>query len=249
VAEVGIGPSLMAARARLGWSREALAYHSGVSWSAIAQMESGRRKDVRLSSLSMLADALGVSVDYLVQGGAAPRRPLLEHRVLLYGSGDELLVAAVPFLLEGIERSQFLFVATTLVNTELLRDALGSDARHVEFADGTDWYASPRQALSAYREVLKERCKAGAPWVRIIGEPGWAGKSPADLKRWTRYEAVLNLALASAPATIVCPYDTKSAPRRMLVDAQRTHPAVQSADHVDTSPTYCDPEEVLFDTD
>ena len=54
-----IGESLKAARERLGWSREALAYHSGVSWSAIAQIESGRRKDVRLSSLSALAEALG----------------------------------------------------------------------------------------------------------------------------------------------------------------------------------------------
>ena len=55
-----LGESLKAARARAGWSREALAYHSGVSWSAIAQIESGRRNDVRLSSLSALAEALGV---------------------------------------------------------------------------------------------------------------------------------------------------------------------------------------------
>ena len=57
--------ALRAARARAGWSRETLAHHSGVSWSAIAQIESGRRRDVRLSSLSALADALGVSVDEL----------------------------------------------------------------------------------------------------------------------------------------------------------------------------------------
>ena len=54
-----IAATLKTARDRLGWSREALAYHSGVSWSAISQIESGRRKDVRLTSLSALADALG----------------------------------------------------------------------------------------------------------------------------------------------------------------------------------------------
>jgi transcriptional regulator with XRE-family HTH domain len=249
VAEVGIGATLMAARARLGWSREALAFHSGVSWSAIAQIESGRRKDVRLSSLSMLADALDVTVDYLVRGGAAPTRPLLGHRLLRYGSDDELVRASLPFLLEGIERSEFVFVATTSANIELLRGALGTDTSRVQFADASDWYGSPRQALSAYHEVLEQRCREGAPWVRIIGEPGWAGRSSSDLKAWTRYEAVLNLALASAPATIVCPYDTRSAPRRVLVDAQRTHPTLQWVDHVETSSSYCDPEDVLLGPD
>ena len=40
VAASRIGHSLRAARARAGFTREALAYHSGVSWSAIAQIES-----------------------------------------------------------------------------------------------------------------------------------------------------------------------------------------------------------------
>ena len=59
-----IGDSLKAARTRLGWTRETLAHHSGISWSAISQIESGRRRDVRLGTLSALAEALGVSVDY-----------------------------------------------------------------------------------------------------------------------------------------------------------------------------------------
>src|SRR5204862_5431527 len=99
-----IGESLKADRARLGWSREALAFHSGVSWSAIAQIESGRRKDVRLSSLSALAEALNVSVDYLIGSTSATSLELLEHRILAYGSDDEFVSAATPFLAEGIER-------------------------------------------------------------------------------------------------------------------------------------------------
>src|SRR5688500_3335822 len=104
---------------RLGWSRETLAHHSGVSWSAIAQIESGRRKDVRLSSLSTLADALGVSVDYLI-GTAAPH--LLEHRVLPYGSDEEFLAAAVPFFIVGMERSDSLLAVTTESKIGLLQN-------------------------------------------------------------------------------------------------------------------------------
>lgn len=248
MAEVGIASSLMAARARLGWSREALAYHSGMSAAAIAQIESGRRKEVRLSSLSMLADALGVTIDYLVRGAAADTRPLLDHRVLLYGSDEELLLGTVPYLLEGIERGEFVFVVTTSANIALLRDALGTDADPVEFADASTWYASPLQTLAAFREVREERCKAGAPWARILGEPAWAGWSRSGQKAWIRSEAALNLALTSAPVTILCAYDTRSTPRRVLVDVRRTHPTLQSGGDVQPSPDFCDPAEMLIGT-
>src|ERR1700722_2587304 len=100
-----IAQNLKSARERMGWSREALAYHSGLSWSAIAQIESGRRQEIRVSSLVALASALGVSVDYLVGGDATISPQLLGHRVLIYGSEDEYLESALPFLLEGIARS------------------------------------------------------------------------------------------------------------------------------------------------
>src|ERR1700738_2780915 len=76
VASSQVGRTLRSARERAGWSREALAHHSGLSWAAIAQIESGRRREVRLGSLVALANALAVSVDYLV-GGKATLSPKL----------------------------------------------------------------------------------------------------------------------------------------------------------------------------
>ena len=105
---------------RLGWSREALAYHAGMSWAAIAQIESGRRQNVQLSSLTALATALSVSVDYLI--GAGPISPaLLEHLVLAYGSEDEFLAMAIPFLAQGIERSEPALAVTSAAHIELLQ--------------------------------------------------------------------------------------------------------------------------------
>ena len=207
-----LGQSLKAARARAGWSREALAYHSGVSWSAIAQIESGRRKDVRLSSLSALADALAVSVDYLIGTTATLRSQLLEHRVLLYGSDEEFLAGAVPFVVEGAERSDCLLVVVTHAQRGLLQEALDIRSEPVEFVDSGEWYRSPTAALQRYRAFVTQKFEAGASWIRIVGEPPWAGGSDAEIAGWMRYESIINLALASAPATIVCPYDTRSMP-------------------------------------
>src|SRR5579863_9200188 len=124
-----IGGSLRSARERKGWTREALAYHSGLSWAAIAQIESGRRQQVRVSSLVALASALGVSVDYLVGGEATISPQLLGHRVLMYASADEYITSALPFLLEGLARSEGVLCVPTTWQRELLHEALGADAQ------------------------------------------------------------------------------------------------------------------------
>ena len=240
-----ISTTLRAAREHLGWSRETLAFHSGVSWSAIAQIESGRRKDVRLSSLTALADALGVSVDYLV-GTAATAPHLLEHRVLPYGSDEEFLATAVPLFAVGLERSDGMLAVTTQAKIGLLRSALENRADHVEFADSADWYRSPDAALNGYRSFVNERLGTGAAWIRIVGEPVWAGRSDGEIAAWTRYESFLNLAFASSPTTIVCPYDTRSLPDEVVADARRTHPTVATADDVTESPAYRGPENFLI---
>jgi transcriptional regulator with XRE-family HTH domain len=241
-----IGESLKAARARVGWSRETLAHHSGVSWSAIAQIESGRRKDVRLSSLSALAAALDVSVDYLIGRSGAIATPLLEHRVLMYGSDEEFLATAIPFLHGGIERSESLLAVTTDARIELLRDTLDDRSQHVEFADSADWYRWPGAALYGYRTFVKERFDAGAAWIRIVGEPVWAGRSDPEITAWTRYESLLNLSFASSPVTIVCPYDTRSLSEEVVADAHRTHPEVVRGSETTVNPAYRGPEDFLL---
>lgn len=242
-----IGASLKAARARLGWSREALAYHSGVSWSAIAQIESGRRKDVRSSSLSALAEALGVSVDHLIGTPVAGSPKLLEHRVLPYGSDEEFLAGAVPFIDEGIERSECLLAVMTQPKLELLRDTLDAHSEDVELADWRDWYRSPSEALSRYGAFVKQRWEAGAPWIRIVAEAGWAAETDAEIAVWTRYESLVNLAFASAPATVLCTYDEGSFSVEAIEDARRTHPTVSHGSDLTASSAYREPEDFLLD--
>ena len=241
-----IGTTLRAARERLGWSRETLAHHSGVSWSAIAQIESGRRKDVRSSTLAPLAKALGVSVDYLVGSATATAPRLLEHRLLTYGSEEEYLAAAVPFLAEGVERSDPLLVVTTEDQTQLVRDALSDRADRVEFADSAEWYRSPATAMHGYLTFVNEQLDAGAAWIRVVAEIAPESRSDAEVPVWTRYESFVNIAFASAPVTVVCTYDDRSWPENVIADARRTHPAVVDGAHATVNGDYRGPEDFLI---
>jgi transcriptional regulator with XRE-family HTH domain len=244
VAPNEVGAALRAARVRLDWSREALAYHSGVSWSAIAQIESGRRKDVRLSSLAALAAALGVTVDYLV--GTPVSAPLLEHRVLTYGSDDEFVATSSPFFAEGIERSHCLLAVATKPKLALMRDSLGDNAKFVEFADWADWYRSPNVALNGYRDFLTQKRESGVSWVRVVAEAGWSGDTDTEIATWTRYESLVNLAFASAPVTFICTYDEQAFPEDVVTEANRTHPRVAHGSEATTSAAYQEPEDFLL---
>jgi hypothetical protein len=193
-----------------------------------------------------LARALGVSVDYLVGSTATVAPKLLEHRVLIYDSDAVYLASTVPFLREGITRNERVLVVTAGRQTRLLRNALGDDAALVEFHDSAEWYTSPTGALNHYRSFVKDRFESGAPWIRIIGEPVWAGRSPAEVAAWTRYESMINLSLASSPATILCSYDARSVPKRILAGARRTHPEIAEADDVSASHDYREAEGFLL---
>jgi transcriptional regulator with XRE-family HTH domain len=235
-----IGPRVKAARERLGWTREALAFHSGVSWSAVAQVESGRRTNLRPSTLAALSRSLGVSIDYLVRG-APLRSTMLEHSAFPYRTNDQFLTTIGAVLTEGIERSEALLAVTADANIELLREHLGKDARRVEFVDASGWYSTPVAALEACRAFIDAKLMRGAPWVRIVGEPVWAGRSDAEVRLWTRYESILNLVFSAYPLTILCPYDERSCAAEIVSQAHLTHPHTIGDGGTSNSPDYADP--------
>lgn len=245
-AQNGLDTRLRAARERLGWSREALAYHAGLSWSAIAQVESGRRTNVRPSTLASLAGALGVTIDYLVQGGRSGG-PMLVHCAVLYDSADAFAESTAPFLNEAVERGEPALAVTSKANIELLADALGPAARQVQFANRRTWYRTPATALDSYREFLERKVRDGAPWVRIVGEPPCGPKTNGDARAWTRYEAMLNLAFASQPVSIMCPYDERVAGDELIGHVRATHPKTVDRGTFADSPDYGDPLDMVLE--
>jgi hypothetical protein len=130
---------------------------------------------------------------------------------------------------------------TTGPNIELLREHLGRDARSVEFLDANGFYSTPMAALEAYRAFFEAALERGAPWVRVVGEPMWAGRSDAEVDVWTRYESLFNLVFAASPMTVVCPYDERSVAPEILKQAYLTHPHTMGERGISQSPDYTDP--------
>ena len=236
----GIAARVRAARERLGWNRETLAVHAGVSWSAIAQVESGRRTNLRPTTLAALSRALGVSIDYLVDGGSSPRR-MLAHAAFPYRSDEQFTTVIGAFLADGIERSETPLAVTTGAHIELLREQLGNDARKVEFIDSSTFLTSPSAALEGFKDFYEATVQRGAAWVRIVGEPRWAERSPAEVRLWARFESLFNLVFANSALTAVCAYDERSVAAEIVREAHLTHPYTFGDRRFSENPEYVDP--------
>jgi transcriptional regulator with XRE-family HTH domain len=236
----GIGSRVLAARTRLGWTREALAFHSGVSWSAVAQVESGRRTNPRPGTLAALSRALGVSIDYLVDASRVPPT-MLNHVEFPYRTSDQFQSTMGSFLGEGVERSEAVLAVTTPSNITLLREHLGPSAGKVEFINSSELLTTPIAALEAFRAFSEAHLERGAPWVRVLGEPRWSERSDAEVRLWTRFESMINLFFAASPMTVACPYDERSVAPEILSEARLTHPHLLGDGGITPSTGFADP--------
>ncbi len=167
---------------------------------------------------------------------------LLDHRMAVLGSDEEYVAAAVPFLREGIaapDEPPPLMISTA-VKLDLVRDALGADARHVEFIPNVEWYTgSAANALAQAAGYVATHAGPGG-CIHAIAEPDWTGRpgrSARESAEWIRYEALVNVLLAPLAVTALCPYDERTTSPEIVAAARRTHPnEVRGA-----SPSYTDP--------
>lgn len=152
------------------------------------------------------------------------------HPALVYATPEQFLATAVPFLRDGIEREEPCLALTSPRNVALLREALGAaEAAAVELQPADVWLTTPWRALVAYRSWVDDNTgglSAIAPQrrVRVLGEPFAPGRTPAAAREWTRYEALLNVAFAALPLTLLCSYDAAALPEAVIADVLRTHP-------------------------
>ena len=163
----------------------------------------------------------------------------LIHELLLYGSDDELLDTAVPYLRAGLEVGEPALVSCSPATSVLLRTALGEDSR-IGYLNRRDIYATPSEAITSYQQIVDLHVSAGAERIRLVAEVAF-GPAQVRWAEWGRYEAVVNHAMQPYPISAICAYDTRSTPTEMLASGPATHPYLARGTGRRRNPYYIEP--------
>ncbi len=132
-----------------------------------------------------------------LKGNAAGGRTGFRHAELAYGSSDEFLAAAVPFVGAAVEAGEPVLVAVGDRNIGLLGSELGSVAAAVGFAAIEDVARNPARLIQFWRDFLEEN---GSGPVRGLEEPAWPGRTRAELEECALHDSLLDAAFATGDA-------------------------------------------------
>jgi anti-sigma regulatory factor (Ser/Thr protein kinase) len=179
----------------------------------------------------------------------------------MYAGDHRLVDGVLPFLRDGIAAEEPALVVLAEPKNAALREALGTDAERVAFADMDAVGANPARIIPAWREFVDAN---RGRRLRGIGEPIWAARSDAEMSECHRHEALLNVAFADTPGFwLVCPYDTTTLDADVVARACQTHPHVaglpsaaypglgaHAGPHADPLPAPAgEPDRMTFDVD
>ncbi len=175
---------------------------------------------------------------------SSPVRPLADldepsafrHEALLYAGDDQFVEGSVTFVRDALEAEAPILVVVDRAKIALLREALGADAATVEFGDMTEIGTNPARIIPAWHRFLEQAGRRRD--VRGLGEPIWAGRSPAELVESQRHEALLNVAFEGSPLWLLCPYDTSSLEPDVIDAAYLSHRTIHAGGDVVASPSY-----------
>ena len=165
--------------------------------------------------------------------------PLI-HQALLFDSPEQFLAAAVPFITDGVHRGDTVLAVTTSDNTRLLREQLNGAADQVTFLEPAGWFDSPGRTLDAHHRRIDALADDSA-FLRVIGEPVWAGRDDLETSEWGRYESIVNVALADSRAWVMCGYDSRTLAGAIVEDARRTHPRLAVGTASEISADFTEP--------
>jgi anti-sigma regulatory factor (Ser/Thr protein kinase) len=176
--------------------------------------------------------------------GAVTTSAAFHHEAAFYSGPDGFVECCRAFIEEGLERDEPVLVMVGSRKLELLREALGSRAEEVHFADMEVVGRNPARIIPAWSRFVADHAGGGGA-MRGIGEPIWAGRGPSELSECQLHESLINLAFAAADDfRLICPYDTSALPQDVIAEARRSHPVVSHAGSEAVSHDYCGIERV-----
>ncbi|MDT4995142.1 MAG: hypothetical protein QOH97_5034 [Actinoplanes sp.] len=162
----------------------------------------------------------------------------LRHCALLYDGTEQYLAAAVAFAAAADATGAAVLVAVPSDRLAQLREVLPGDGS-VEFADMAVAGRNPGRILP-WLLLPFAAAHPGRP-IAVLGEPVWPGRTSWEYPACAVHEALVNVALASHTARLLCPYDVAGLDPAVVADAAGTHPMLQDRAGERASPAYADP--------
>ncbi|GAA3217378.1 sensor histidine kinase [Actinocorallia longicatena] len=153
---------------------------------------------------------------------------LLVHREFGYDRDEDFLEAGALFLGTRVDAGETLVVISAADRFAALAERVPWP---LQCLDAREWFDTPARTLSALVGLGREKWwPAGG--VRVLAEPVWDGRSPAEIREWKRYEALINVVFAGTPTRMLCAYDRRTVSSGVLDAARRTHQGEHYTDPV-----------------
>ena len=143
------------------------------------------------------------------------------HAAWVYRAHDEYLAGIREFVRAAVSALEPVLV---VVPAWQLPNGWLPSWPDVTVADMQELGGNPARLIPAIRAFAD---KYPGRRIRYLGEPGWAARSVAELREVVRYEALLNLALADAEISALCPYNAAELPAAVIADACCAHPLLR----------------------
>jgi anti-sigma regulatory factor (Ser/Thr protein kinase) len=168
----------------------------------------------------------------LVPPGAAPGAARVRHQAMIGRDSAECVESVLAFVEDGLRKGEPVSVGLSARLGRCLGRRLGPQ-RLVAYFDMTELGRNPGRIIAAMLDFARAHAvpppagtaRAGPP-LRYVSEPFWAGRSDAERAEATRHEALVELALAGVPATVLCVYNAGRLGAESIACAERLHPVV-----------------------
>lgn len=145
------------------------------------------------------------------------------HAAAFYDSTAGFIGCARAFVDQGLEAADAVLVAVPGSSMDLLREHLVGDGGQVSWADMARIGANPARIIPAIRAFASSQ--QGRP-VRCLAQSLWSARTAEQRRETIRHEALINLAFADVPVSILCPYDVTLADAGIARSAELTHPVL-----------------------
>jgi anti-sigma regulatory factor (Ser/Thr protein kinase) len=158
----------------------------------------------------------------------------LRHAALLYASPGEFAGGVAGFVRSAAQAGRPVLVACARPSLDLLRPQLDGHGELVTWADMGSIGLNPARLIDRIHLFAGQHRGRG---IWCVHEPAGPARSPEELREVIRHEALVNLALADVPVSVLCPYDMRLG-TKLIADVERTHPELTRGGRRWPGPTY-----------